>query len=175
MPKIRVLPKEVAELIAAGEVVERPLSVVKELVENAIDAGADHITVEIKNGGVKYIRVTDNGCGISRADVPTAFISHATSKISTGDDLAAIFTLGFRGEALPSIAAVSRLSVLTRTPEEEEGTAFTVAGGAAAEVRRLPAYPHLRTVFFVFSIITQPRSGYNLFLKEALDKIAEMI
>ncbi|MBQ7689262.1 MAG: DNA mismatch repair endonuclease MutL [Clostridia bacterium] len=135
MPKIRVLPKEVAELIAAGEVVERPLSVVKELVENAIDAGADHITVEIKNGGVKYIRVTDNGCGISRADVPTAFISHATSKISTGDDLAAIFTLGFRGEALPSIAAVSRLSVLTRTPEEEEGTAFTVAGGAAAEVQ----------------------------------------
>ncbi|MBR3768386.1 MAG: DNA mismatch repair endonuclease MutL [Clostridia bacterium] len=129
MPKINVLPKSVAELIAAGEVVERPSSAVKELIENSIDAGATAISVEIKNGGVKYIRVTDNGCGIHREDVRTAFISHATSKISSGEDLDAIFTLGFRGEALPSIAAVSRLSMLTKTEEEEIGTLIDIEGG----------------------------------------------
>lgn len=129
MAKINVLPKSVAELIAAGEVVERPMSVVKELIENSIDAGADNITVEIKNGGVKYIRVTDNGCGIAREDVRTAFISHATSKIKNASDLDAIFTLGFRGEALPSIAAVSRLSLLTKTEEEEVGTGYSIEGG----------------------------------------------
>ena len=132
MPKINVLPKEVAQLIAAGEVVERPMSVVKELTENAIDAGATQITVEIKNGGVRYIRVTDNGCGIDREDIGAAFISHATSKISSAEDLDSIFTLGFRGEALPSIAAVSRMQVLTRTPESEVGTAFSVEGGVSA-------------------------------------------
>lgn len=129
MPKINVLPKSVAELIAAGEVVERPSSAVKELIENSIDAGASHITVEIKNGGVKYIRVTDNGCGIHKEDVRTAFISHATSKIKTGEDLDAIFTLGFRGEALPSIAAVSKLSLLTKTEDEEIGTLIEIEGG----------------------------------------------
>lgn len=129
MPKINVLPKSVAELIAAGEVVERPSSAVKEMIENSIDAGATHITVEIRNGGVKYLRVTDNGCGIHREDVRTAFISHATSKISCGEDLDAIFTLGFRGEALPSIAAVSRLSMLTKTSEEEIGTGIEIHGG----------------------------------------------
>lgn len=129
MPKINVLPKSVAELIAAGEVVERPSSAVKEMLENSIDAGASSITVEIKNGGVKYIRVTDNGCGIHREDVRTAFISHATSKISSGEDLDAIFTLGFRGEALPSIAAVSRLSMLTKTSDEETGTGIEIHGG----------------------------------------------
>lgn len=134
MPKINVLPKSVAELIAAGEVVERPASVVKELVENSIDAGADSITVEIKNGGIRYIRVTDNGCGISREDVPLAFISHATSKIADASDLDAIMTLGFRGEAVPSIAAVSRFSILTKTPESETGTVFSVEGGEAGEV-----------------------------------------
>ena len=129
MAKINVLPKSVAELIAAGEVVERPSSAVKEMIENSIDAGATAITVEIKNGGVKYIRVTDNGCGIHREDVRTAFISHATSKIKTGEDLDAIFTLGFRGEALPSIAAVSRLSMMTKTEAEETGTAIEIHGG----------------------------------------------
>ena len=129
MPKINVLPKSVAELIAAGEVVERPSSAVKEMIENSIDAGATHITVEIRNGGVKYLRVTDNGCGIHRDDVRTAFISHATSKISCGEDLDAIFTLGFRGEALPSIAAVSRLSMLTKSADEDMGTGIEIHGG----------------------------------------------
>ena len=129
MPKINVLPKSVAELIAAGEVVERPASVVKELVENSIDAGATAVTVEIKDGGVEYIRVTDNGCGIAREDVRTAFISHATSKIGGAEDLNAIFTLGFRGEALPSICSVARVNLLTRTAEENVGTSYTAEGG----------------------------------------------
>ena len=129
MPKIKVLPKEIAELIAAGEVVERPASVIKELMENAIDAGSSSVTVEIKNGGITYIRVTDNGCGISREDIRNAFISHATSKISKRDDLYAIGTLGFRGEALASIAAVSNVEVLTRTQEEETGTRYCISAG----------------------------------------------
>ena len=129
MSKIKVLPKEIAELIAAGEVVERPASVIKELMENAIDAGSSSVTVEIKNGGITYIRVTDNGCGISREDIRTAFISHATSKISTRDDLYAIGTLGFRGEALASIAAGSNVEVLTRTTEEETGTRYCISAG----------------------------------------------
>ena len=106
MPRINVLPKNIADLIAAGEVVERPSSVIKEFVENSIDAGATNITVEIKNGGKTYIRVTDNGCGIDREDVKKAFISHATSKITAIEDLDAIATLGFRGEALASVCAV---------------------------------------------------------------------
>ena len=129
MAKINILPKEIAELIAAGEFVEIPASVVKELLENAIDAGASSVTVEIKNGGITYIRVTDNGCGINREDISTAFISHATSKIKERDDLNAIITLGFRGEALASIAAVSAVEVLTRTPEEETGTRYCIKAG----------------------------------------------
>ena len=129
MPKINVLPKSVAELIAAGEVVERPASVVKELVENSLDAGATAITVEIRGGGIEYIRVTDNGCGIAREDVRTAFISHATSKIGGAEDLNAIFTLGFRGEALPSVCSVARVQLLTRTADETVGTTYTAEGG----------------------------------------------
>lgn len=129
MAKINILPKHIAELIAAGEVVERPASVVKELMENSIDAGATAITLEIKNGGVTYIRITDNGCGIEREDVPNAFISHATSKICDENDLNAIFTLGFRGEALASIAAVSRTEILTKSANQDSGTAYAVSGG----------------------------------------------
>lgn len=129
MPKINVLPKHIAELIAAGEVVERPSSIVKEIMENAIDAGADKITLEIKRGGITYIRITDNGCGIDRDNIRKAFISHATSKISTADDLNAICTLGFRGEALASIAAVSRVEVMTRGEGEEVGTRYCIEGG----------------------------------------------
>jgi len=127
--KINVLSADTAALIAAGEVVERPASVVKELLENSIDAGAENITVEIKNGGISYIRVTDDGEGISREDVPTAFLRHATSKIKSGEDLNNILTLGFRGEALYSIAAVSRLSIITAR-EGEEGTVMEVEGGS---------------------------------------------
>ncbi len=129
MPKINVLPKHLAELIAAGEVVERPASVVKELLENSIDAGADNITVEIKNGGISYIRITDNGCGIERDDIRNAFVSHATSKISTADDLNGIFTLGFRGEALASVCAVSRVEVMTRTADDDSGTRYVIESG----------------------------------------------
>ncbi|MBQ4339058.1 MAG: DNA mismatch repair endonuclease MutL [Clostridia bacterium] len=129
MPKINVLPKSLAELIAAGEVVERPASVIKELVENSIDAGATSITAEIKNGGISYIRITDNGCGIAREDVRNAFKSHATSKISTAVDLDAIMTLGFRGEALASVAAVSKVEIMTRTADEEIGTRYCIEAG----------------------------------------------
>ncbi len=129
MAKINVLSKHLAELIAAGEVVERPASVVKELMENSIDAGATSITLEIRNGGVTYIRITDNGCGIEKDDVPKAFISHATSKITNEDDLNSILTLGFRGEALASIAAVSRTELLTRAENEQSGTSYAVEGG----------------------------------------------
>jgi len=129
MPKINVLPKQLAELIAAGEVVERPASVVKELLENSIDAGADTVTVEIRNGGISYIRITDNGCGISREDIRNAFVSHATSKISTSEDLDNILTLGFRGEALASVSAVARVEVMTKTADEEIGTRYVVESG----------------------------------------------
>ncbi len=129
MAKINKLPKHMADLIAAGEVVERPASVVKELMENAVDAGATSITVEIQHGGISYIRVTDDGCGIDREDVKTAFVSHATSKIKTAEDLNTILTLGFRGEALPSIAAVSKVNMITKTATEEMGTSITIEGG----------------------------------------------
>ncbi len=134
MAKINKLPKEIYNLISAGEVVERPASVVKELMENAIDAGATSITVEIQNGGIRFIRVSDNGCGIAREDVKTAFLSHATSKISTADDLNTIMTLGFRGEALPSIAAVSKVNLITRTAEEEFGTSLNIEGGEITDL-----------------------------------------
>ena len=129
MAKIHVLDKHVAELIAAGEVVERPSSVIKELVENAIDAGATTISVEIQHGGITYMRVTDNGSGIAREDVPKAFLRNATSKVRSAEDLDGIGTLGFRGEALASICAVSRVTLLTRTQEELAGTNYQIEGG----------------------------------------------
>lgn len=129
MPNINILPKHIAELIAAGEVVERPASIVKEILENAIDAGANKVTLEIKRGGITYIRITDNGCGIDRENIRKAFISHATSKIANEEDLNAISTLGFRGEALASIAAVSRVEVMTRGENENIGTRYCIEGG----------------------------------------------
>lgn len=129
MGRINVLDKHMAELIAAGEVVERPASAIKEMVENSIDAGSTTITVEIKNGGVSFMRVADNGCGIIRDDVKKAFLRHATSKIKDQSDLDKIGTLGFRGEALASISAVSDLTLITRCPEDFVGTSYRVRGG----------------------------------------------
>ncbi|MBE6903956.1 MAG: DNA mismatch repair endonuclease MutL [Ruminococcaceae bacterium] len=126
--KIKVLDKKTAELIAAGEVVENPSCVVKELIENSVDSGATKITVEIKNGGKEYIRITDNGCGMSKEDAETAFVRHATSKISTADDLFNINTLGFRGEALASICAVSKTQLITKEESSQTGTDILVEG-----------------------------------------------
>lgn len=131
--KIQVLSKHVSDLIAAGEVVERPVSVVKELVENALDAGADYIVVETQRGGLGSIRVTDNGSGISDADVETAFLRHATSKIKNAEDLESIATMGFRGEALSSIAAVSKIRLITRTGNSDEGTLLELEGGTVTD------------------------------------------
>lgn len=129
MPKINLLDKHISELIAAGEVVERPASVLKELIENSIDAGATIITVEIKNGGISYMRITDNGCGIEPSDVPLAFLRHATSKIKSGEDLNSISTLGFRGEALAAISSVAKVEMLTKTKDAENGTHYCIEGG----------------------------------------------
>ncbi|MBQ8858518.1 MAG: DNA mismatch repair endonuclease MutL [Clostridia bacterium] len=134
MGKINVLGFELANLIAAGEVVDRPASVLKELLENAIDAGATRITAEIRRGGVTSIRVSDNGCGMTAEDLPVAILRHATSKIKTADDLAAIGTLGFRGEALAPISAVSEMRLISKTREAETGVMLTAAGGTVLDV-----------------------------------------
>ena len=133
MPKIIQLSTHVANLIAAGEVVERPASVVKELLENAVDAGASKVTVEIKDGGMTYLRVADNGCGMAPEDAKTAFLRHATSKLRTAEDLAAISTCGFRGEALAAIASVSRIDLLTKTPSSISGISIQLEAGDVQE------------------------------------------
>ena len=127
---IRLLDKSVSDKIAAGEVIERPISIVKELVENALDAGADSVVIEIKNGGKSYIRITDNGCGIPCEEAETAFLRHATSKIETASDLDAVDTLGFRGEALASIAAVTRTELVTKTADSKTGVRLVLHGGS---------------------------------------------
>ena len=129
MGKIHVLSSEISNKIAAGEVVERPASVIKELVENSIDAGATLITVEIKKGGSIYMRVSDNGSGMSEDDAKICFLRHATSKIQTSSDLDAIYTLGFRGEALSSIGAVAEAELYTKRGEDETGICVTCRGG----------------------------------------------
>ncbi len=133
MPKILQLQPHIANLIAAGEVVERPASVVKELLENAVDAGATKITVEIRSGGMTFLRVTDNGCGIPAEDAKTAFLRHATSKLRTADDLSAISTMGFRGEALAAIASVSRIDLLTKTAGSLAGVSLQLEAGEVLE------------------------------------------
>ena len=133
MPKIIQLSSHVANLIAAGEVVERPASVVKELLENAVDAGATKVTVEIQNGGMTFIRITDNGCGMAYDDAKTAFLRHATSKLRTAQDLAAIGTMGFRGEALAAIASVSRIDLMTKTSDTVSGTSLHLEAGQITE------------------------------------------
>lgn len=135
MGKIHKLSPQLADMIAAGEVVERPASVIKELVENAIDAGAKKITVEIKNGGITFMRVADDGCGMSREDATTAFLRHATSKISCAEDLGGISTMGFRGEALAAISSVSKIDLLTRAQGEDFGTAIRVEAGNVVDVQ----------------------------------------
>ncbi len=133
MPKIIQLSPHIANLIAAGEVVERPASVVKELLENAVDAGASKVTVEIKDGGMTFLRVTDNGCGMTPDDARTAFLRHATSKLRTAEDLAAISTFGFRGEALAAVASVSRIDLLTKTADSISGTGLHLEAGVITE------------------------------------------
>ena len=127
--KIAVLSQDTIDKIAAGEVVERPSSVVKELVENAIDAGASAITTEIKEGGISFLRITDNGAGMDGEELPLAFLRHATSKIEKAEDLEQISSLGFRGEALSSIAAVSQVEVVSKTPYSMSGTRYIIEGG----------------------------------------------
>ena len=134
MPQIQQLPAHIADLIAAGEVVERPASVCKELLENALDAGATAVSVELERGGMTYLRVTDNGCGIAPEQLPTAFLRHATSKLHRAEDLSAIGTLGFRGEALAAIAAVSRLDIFSRRRDAQAGAALHLEGGVPGEV-----------------------------------------
>ena len=139
MPEIMLLNQETIDKIAAGEVVERPSSVVKELVENAIDAKATAVTVEIKEGGISFIRITDNGCGIEKKQVPIAFLRHSTSKIRSVEDLLSIHSLGFRGEALSSIAAVAQVELITKTYEELTGTRYVIEGSKEIENEEIGA------------------------------------
>ena len=142
--KIHVLPGDVVSRIAAGEVIERPAAVVKELLENSLDAGGLHVTIDVKDGGVTLIRVTDDGEGISRADLPLAFERHATSKLRSDRDLASVTTMGFRGEALPSIASVSHVLVTTATRQDTVGSQLTLVAGAGSAIVDAPAVPGTR-------------------------------
>ena len=172
------MPENVANKIAAGEVVERPASVVKELLENSLDAGARSIRIEVESGGKRMIRVIDDGSGMNHDDALLAFERHATSKLRTADDLLSIATLGFRGEALPTIAAISRLLLETRTPEEEEGTRIEFAGGKLLSVKPagVPAgtsdqrrgYFLLRPGAAQISEIRDHRAGPHRFAGDAL-------
>ena len=167
MPKIHVLEKQVAELIAAGEVVERPSSVIKELAENAIDSGASMVTVEIRNGGISFMRVTDNGCGISPQDVPLAFLRHATSKVVKQDDLSSIGTLGFRGEALASISAVARVEMLTRTEGAHTGVRYV--GGGSEEYELEEAGCPLGTTILVRDLFFNTPARMKFLKKDATE------
>lgn len=165
--KIQVLSKHVSDLIAAGEVVERPVSVVKELVENALDAGADYIVVETQRGGLGSIRVTDNGSGIADADVKTAFLRHATSKIQDAKDLESISTMGFRGEALSSIAAVSKIRLITRTQDTDEGVLLELEGGTVID--RQPIGCPVGTTFLVSDLFYNTPARLKFVKKDATE------
>src|SRR4029079_639576 len=142
--KIQILPGDVVSRIAAGEVIERPAAVVKELLENSLDAGRLHVTIDVKDGGVTLVRVTDDGEGISRTDLPLAFERHATSKLRSDLDLASVTTMGFRGEALPSIASVSHVLVRTATRQDTVGSQLTLVAGAGGAIVDAPAVPGTR-------------------------------
>ena len=137
MGKIQIMSSKLANMIAAGEVIERPASVVKEMVENSIDAGAQNITVEIKNGGISYIRITDDGKGIAKDDVEIAFERHATSKIRSAEDLKDVKSMGFRGEALASIAAIANVELITKTETDLTGTKIVVEGGDVLNIEEV--------------------------------------
>lgn len=179
MSKIHVLPQQVADLIAAGEVVERPASVVKELLENAIDAKATRIAVEIRGGGTSFIRVTDNGCGMEQDEVSIAFLRHATSKIASREDLAAILTLGFRGEALAAIAAVSRIDVMTCLKDSICGTCGRLEGGTVLSVEEAGCPPGTTMVVRDIYYNTPARMKFlkrdsteGSYIQETVEKIA---
>jgi DNA mismatch repair protein MutL len=157
--RISILPEIITNKIAAGEVVERPASVIKELIENAIDAGATAITVEIATGGRRLIRITDNGHGMSREDALLSLERHATSKIKTDSDLEGILTLGFRGEALPSIASVSRFRLATREPESLEGTEIIVGGARCGMSRPAAWHPARPSASSRYSSTRRPGSN----------------
>ena len=139
MANIQVLDQITIDKIAAGEVIERPASIVKELVENAIDAGSTAVTVEIKEGGISFIRITDNGCGIPKNEVPLAFLRHSTSKIRSVEDLTTVASLGFRGEALSSIAAISQVELITKEKDSLLGTRYQIEGGVEKRIEETGA------------------------------------
>ncbi len=167
MAEIRILPQDVADKIAAGEVAERPSAVVKELVENSIDAGADRITVEIRNGGMKHIRIEDNGTGIPSDEVEFAFVRHATSKLREIDDLFSIETMGFRGEALASICAVSDVEVITKTQSQEEGTYMVLNHGMV--VKKEPIACNQGTVMVVQNLFASVPARMKFMKKDATE------
>lgn len=175
MAKINILDNQTIDKIAAGEVVERPASVVKELVENAIDAGASAVTVEIKEGGTTLIRVTDNGGGIEKSQVENAFLRHATSKISSADDLTSLVSLGFRGEALASIAAVAQVELITKTPEELTGIRYVIEGGVEKEREEIGAPTGTTLIVRNLFFNTPPRKKFLKMPRTEGSYVAELM
>jgi DNA mismatch repair protein MutL len=179
MSKIQVLDQKTINQIAAGEVIDRPASIVKELMENAIDAGADRISIEIENGGLSLIRITDNGCGIEKEDIQVAFLRHSTSKIKSALDLLSVSSLGFRGEALSSIAAVCQVEMITKTKGSITGTRYKIEGGTETSIEEIGAPEGttflVRNIFFntparrKFLKSPQTETGY---ISDIVEKIA---
>ena len=175
MPQIALLSQETIDKIAAGEVIERPSSVVKELVENAIDAGSSAVTVEIKEGGISFIRISDNGCGIEREQIPLAFLRHSTSKIKSVEDLFTVTSLGFRGEALSSIAAVSQVELITKTNGDFTGSRYLIEGSKEVSLEEIGAPDG--TTFIVRNLFYNTPVRLKFLKKPATEaaKVAEMI